>query len=159
MSTGRFRHKEVEREAHRSARSTKHLILGNLYSSTMAQSFPYFSSSSSTPPSSSRIPSQASSTPTLPQLPSKRESNLSTSSLSPQTQAQNSVNRQSSLHQQLFQQTQNGGILDRPLNKSKGAEVSMGAWAFMFAEIVSYSQSRVDSVTDLEKRFVLHHQI
>jgi hypothetical protein len=30
----------------------------------------------------------------------------------------------------------------------------MGAWAFMFAEIVSYSQSRVDSVTDLEKRFV-----
>jgi hypothetical protein len=40
------------------------------------------------------------------------------------------------------------------LNKSKGQEVGMGAWAFLFAEIVSYSQSRVDSVTDLEKRCV-----
>jgi hypothetical protein len=30
----------------------------------------------------------------------------------------------------------------------------MGAWAFLFGEIVSYSQSRVDSVTDLEKRSV-----
>lgn len=28
----------------------------------------------------------------------------------------------------------------------------MGAWAFMFAEIVAYSQSRVDSVSDLEAR-------
>lgn len=31
----------------------------------------------------------------------------------------------------------------------------MGAWAFLFAEIVSYSQSRSDSVDDLEKRCVL----
>lgn len=43
-------------------------------------------------------------------------------------------------------------ILDRPLNKTRGAEVGMGAWAFLYAEIVSYSQSRVDSVADLEKR-------
>ncbi|WVF72310.1 hypothetical protein IAT40_007123 [Kwoniella sp. CBS 6097] len=43
-------------------------------------------------------------------------------------------------------------ILDRPLNKTKGAEVAMSAWAFLFAEMVAYSQSRVDSVTDLEKR-------
>lgn len=30
----------------------------------------------------------------------------------------------------------------------------MGAWAFMFAEIIAYSQSRVDSVSDLEARCV-----
>ncbi|KAI9638391.1 NO signaling/Golgi transport ligand-binding domain-containing protein [Dioszegia hungarica] len=44
------------------------------------------------------------------------------------------------------------GILDRPLNKGKGAEVGMSAFAFLLAEVVSYSQSRVDSVTDLERR-------
>ncbi|KAL7419083.1 Trafficking protein particle complex subunit 31 [Cryptotrichosporon argae] len=43
-------------------------------------------------------------------------------------------------------------ILDRPLNRAKGAEVSMAAWAFLIAEIIAYSQSRVDSVADLEKR-------
>jgi hypothetical protein len=46
------------------------------------------------------------------------------------------------------------GILDRPLNKGKGAEVSLSAFAFLLAEVVSYSQSRVDSVTDLERRCV-----
>lgn len=45
-------------------------------------------------------------------------------------------------------------ILERPINKTKGAEVAASSWAFMFAEIVSYSQSRVDSVADLEKRCV-----
>jgi hypothetical protein len=43
-------------------------------------------------------------------------------------------------------------VIDHPLNRTRGAEVGLGAWAFMFAEIVSYSQSRVDSVADLEKR-------
>ena len=33
----------------------------------------------------------------------------------------------------------------------------MGAWAFLFAEIVSYSQSRSDSVDDLEKRSAIYH--
>jgi hypothetical protein len=80
----------------------------------------------------------------VPPLPSKRDSNIPTGA------------RQSSLHNQLFQQQQQqqlqSTILDRPLNRSKGGEVGMGAWAFLFGEIVSYSQSRVDSVTDLEKR-------
>lgn len=44
-------------------------------------------------------------------------------------------------------------ILERPLNKSKGSEVSLSAWSFLFAEIVAYSQGRVDSVADLEKRY------
>ncbi|KAH8090695.1 NO signaling/Golgi transport ligand-binding domain-containing protein [Filobasidium floriforme] len=43
-------------------------------------------------------------------------------------------------------------ILDRPINKSRGFEVGLPAWAFLFSEIVSYSQTRVDSVADLEKR-------
>lgn len=45
-------------------------------------------------------------------------------------------------------------ILDRPINKSRGVEVGLPAWAFLFSEIVSYSQTRVDSVADLEKRSV-----
>lgn len=43
-------------------------------------------------------------------------------------------------------------ILDRPLNRTKGQEVSLSACAFLLAEAISYSQSRVDSVNDLERR-------
>ncbi|GMK56016.1 hypothetical protein CspeluHIS016_0210720 [Cutaneotrichosporon spelunceum] len=43
-------------------------------------------------------------------------------------------------------------ILERPLNRTRASEVALAAWAFMLAEIISYSQSRVDSVNDLEKR-------
>lgn len=62
-----------------------------------------------------------------------------------------------SLQQQLFGASPAGAnaalnIIDRPLAKTKGAEVAMGAWAFLFAEIVAYSQNRVDSVSDLEAR-------
>ena len=46
-------------------------------------------------------------------------------------------------------------ILDRPINKSRGVEVGLPAWAFLFSEVVSYSQTRVDSVADLEKRRVI----
>ena len=62
-----------------------------------------------------------------------------------------------SLQQQLFGAStrEPPGILDRPLNKTRGAEVSLGAFAFLLAEVVSYSQSRVDSVTDLERRWVI----
>ena len=61
-----------------------------------------------------------------------------------------------SLQQQLFGSAAHAspGILDRPLNKTRGAEVGLNAFAFLLAEIVSYSQSRVDSVTDLERRRV-----
>lgn len=45
-------------------------------------------------------------------------------------------------------------ILDRPINKTRGVEVGLPAWAFLYSEIVSYSQTRVDSVADLEKRCV-----
>lgn len=64
-----------------------------------------------------------------------------------------------SLQQQLFGPSPASAnahlnIVDRPLAKTRGAEVAVGAWAFLFAEIVAYSQSRVDSVSDLEARCV-----
>lgn len=81
--------------------------------------------------------------------------NTSTSTVS---QAQRSIrDSRHSPHVSHLGTANSGGtnIIDRPLNRSRGAEVSLGAWAFMFAEIVAYSQSRVDSVADLEKRCVV----
>ncbi|BGP18642.1 hypothetical protein JCM10213_004192 [Rhodosporidiobolus nylandii] len=43
-------------------------------------------------------------------------------------------------------------IYDRPLVKSRGAEVSLGAWAFLFGEIVQYTQRRVSGISEFEKR-------
>ena len=43
-------------------------------------------------------------------------------------------------------------ILDRNLGKTRGAEVSFGAWAFLFSEIVQYTQRRVSGISDFEAR-------
>jgi hypothetical protein len=43
------------------------------------------------------------------------------------------------------------GILDRPLAKVKG-EVALSSFSFLFSEIVQYSQNRVTSVADLERK-------
>lgn len=43
-------------------------------------------------------------------------------------------------------------IYDRPVTKSRGAEVSLGAWAFLFGEIVHYTQQRVSGISEFEKR-------
>lgn len=43
-------------------------------------------------------------------------------------------------------------IIDRPLNRMRGAEVGMAAWAFLYSGIIAYSQNRVDSVVELENR-------
>ncbi|KAF9535771.1 TRAPP complex subunit trs31 [Crepidotus variabilis] len=43
-------------------------------------------------------------------------------------------------------------IYDRPLNKSRGAEVSGSAFAFLFSEIVQYTQKRVSGINDLERQ-------
>lgn len=40
----------------------------------------------------------------------------------------------------------------------RGAEVGMAAWAFLYSGIVAYSQSRVDSVVELEKRWVCERE-
>ncbi|KAH9982164.1 NO signaling/Golgi transport ligand-binding domain-containing protein [Lactifluus volemus] len=43
-------------------------------------------------------------------------------------------------------------IYDRPLNKTRNAEVSASAFAFLFSEIVQYMQKRVSGINDLERR-------
>lgn len=43
-------------------------------------------------------------------------------------------------------------IYDRPLNKTRTAEVSASAFAFLFSEVVQYMQKRVSGIDDLERR-------
>ena len=51
-------------------------------------------------------------------------------------------------------QKRTAAIYDRPLVKSRGAEVSLGAWAFLFSEVVQYTQKRVSGISEFEKRCV-----
>jgi hypothetical protein len=44
-------------------------------------------------------------------------------------------------------------IYDRPLNKTRTAEVSASAFAFLFSETVQYMQKRVSGINDLERRY------
>ncbi|KAF2111535.1 trafficking protein-like protein particle complex subunit 5 [Lophiotrema nucula] len=43
-------------------------------------------------------------------------------------------------------------IYDRNLNRSKNAELSRAAFAYLFIEMISYAQKKVRDVNDLEKR-------
>ncbi|KAF9015405.1 TRAPP complex subunit trs31 [Cyathus striatus] len=43
-------------------------------------------------------------------------------------------------------------IYDRNLNKTRIVEVSASAYAFLFSELVQYTQSRVSGINDLERR-------
>ncbi|KAH9920274.1 NO signaling/Golgi transport ligand-binding domain-containing protein [Fomitopsis serialis] len=43
-------------------------------------------------------------------------------------------------------------IYDRPLNKTRAGEVSASAFAFLFSEVVQYTQKRVNGINDLERR-------
>lgn len=43
-------------------------------------------------------------------------------------------------------------IYHRPLNRTKTAELSKAAFAYLFAEMVSYAQRRVTGIQELEKR-------
>ena len=45
-------------------------------------------------------------------------------------------------------------IYDRNLNKTRTAEVSASAFAFLFSEIVQYTQKGVSGINDLERRCV-----
>ena len=45
-------------------------------------------------------------------------------------------------------------IYHRPLNRTKTAELSKAAFAYLFAEMVSYAQRRVTGIQELEKRCV-----
>lgn len=43
-------------------------------------------------------------------------------------------------------------IYDRGLNKTRTAEISASAFAFLFSEMVQYTQKRVSGINDLERR-------
>ncbi|KAI7874161.1 TRAPP I complex [Lichtheimia hyalospora FSU 10163] len=43
-------------------------------------------------------------------------------------------------------------ILERNLNKSRGAEVSLSAQTFLFSEMLQYTQKRVNGIQDLERK-------
>jgi len=45
-------------------------------------------------------------------------------------------------------------IYHRPLNRSKTAELSQAAFAYLFSEMVSYAQKRSTGIQELEKRCV-----
>lgn len=45
-------------------------------------------------------------------------------------------------------------IYDRSLNKTRTSEVSASAFAFLFSEVVQYTQKRVSGINDLERRCV-----
>lgn len=45
-------------------------------------------------------------------------------------------------------------IYDRNLSRSKNAELSRAAFAFLFVEMIGYAQRRVTGIADLEKRWV-----
>lgn len=47
---------------------------------------------------------------------------------------------------------QRPNIYDRNLNKTRTAEVSASAFAFLFSEVVQYTQKRVSGINDLERR-------
>ena len=46
-------------------------------------------------------------------------------------------------------------IYDRNLNKTRNAEVSGAAFAFLFSEIVQYTQKRVSGINDLERQWLV----
>jgi len=46
-------------------------------------------------------------------------------------------------------------IYDRNLNKTRTTEVSAAAFAFLFSEMIQYTQKRVSGIGDLERRCVL----
>ncbi|KDQ19907.1 hypothetical protein BOTBODRAFT_75366, partial [Botryobasidium botryosum FD-172 SS1] len=43
-------------------------------------------------------------------------------------------------------------IYDRNLNKTRAAEVSYSAFAFLFSEAIQYTQKRVSGIADMERR-------
>jgi len=43
-------------------------------------------------------------------------------------------------------------IYDRHLNKTRAAEVSASSFAYLFSEVVQYTQKRVSGINDLERR-------
>ncbi|KAJ2963118.1 hypothetical protein NQZ79_g1773 [Umbelopsis isabellina] len=49
-------------------------------------------------------------------------------------------------------QTRNKSLLERNLNRTKGAEVGLSSFAFLFSEMIQYAQKRVNGIQDLERK-------
>ena len=60
---------------------------------------------------------------------------------------------------QPHQQGLRPNIYDRNLNKSRTSEVSSAAFAFLFSEVVQYTQKRVLGIADLERRYASYAYI
>ena len=43
-------------------------------------------------------------------------------------------------------------IYDRNLNRSRGLELSQSAYTLLFAEMVNYTQNKVEGIAELERR-------
>lgn len=50
-------------------------------------------------------------------------------------------------------------LQDRSVNASRGTEVSLPAFAFLFSEIISYTQQRVSDIADFEKKCAFCHAV
>lgn len=46
-------------------------------------------------------------------------------------------------------------ILDKNLNKTRGTEVSLSAYSFLFSEMLQYAQKTASGISDLEAKCVL----
>ncbi|KAI6045203.1 NO signaling/Golgi transport ligand-binding domain-containing protein [Pisolithus marmoratus] len=89
------------------------------------------------------------------QQPPARFSVLSSSSadlLSPTGSSRFSLPSAPSISATLGQSRQRPSICERNLNKTRSSEVSASAFAFLFSEIVQYTQKRVSGINDLERR-------
>lgn len=47
-------------------------------------------------------------------------------------------------------------IYDRNLSRSRTAELSRAAFAYLFVEMIGYAQRRVSGIADLEKRYAIY---
>lgn len=50
-------------------------------------------------------------------------------------------------------------IYDRNLNRSKNAELSRAAFAYLFIEMIAYAQKGAKDVGDLEQKYVINHNL
>ncbi|KAF9580840.1 TRAPP subunit trs31 [Lunasporangiospora selenospora] len=63
-----------------------------------------------------------------------------------------SVGGYSSTASSIYPKRTTTNILERPLNKTRGTEVSVNAFAFLFSEMLQYTQKRVHGIQDLERK-------
>jgi len=50
-------------------------------------------------------------------------------------------------------------IYDRNINRTRNAELSRAAFAFLFIEMINYAQRQSKGITDLEKRSLSPHML